>query len=223
MLWHFADCIKCNDLTTGLHTKLVRKPGDTAAFFQDYRVLFCVVRSRNKTNTHLNAGSHLIAVNEFPRSSSNSHKASRLISPCRQIFTCCEPNSPSFIFTRSLLGIIRVFYPYISSSYKRTPTQSCEQILFKFSPRASQVSRQNEHGATRPCTWSLDVQPISSDSVVPFLGLWAIKAFYFTSIAKINQENYSKEKYLLFLSSFKTEHISFLKDPRTDYSMALRE
>lgn len=167
MLWHFADCIKCNDLTTGLHTKLVRKPGDTAAFFQDYRVLFCVVRSRNKTNTHLNAGSHLIAVNEFPRSSSNSHKASRLISPCRQIFTCCEPNSPSFIFTRSLLGIIRVFYPYISSSYKRTPTQSCEQILFKFSPRASQVSRQNEHGATRPCTWSLDVQPISSDNVSP--------------------------------------------------------
>ena len=28
---------------------------------------FFVVRSRNKTNTHLNAGSHLIAVNEFPR------------------------------------------------------------------------------------------------------------------------------------------------------------
>ena len=59
--------------------------------------------------------------------------------------------------------------------------------------------------------------------LVPSLALRAIKAFYFTSIAKINQENYSKEKYLFFLSSFKTEHISFLKDPRTDYSTALKE
>lgn len=175
-------------------------------------------------DAHLRAGSHLNAVNEFPRQSSNSHKASRLISPCRQIFTCCKPKSPSFIFTRSLLGIIRVFYPYLHRTnvlQRKAASKSCSNFRHepaKFPAKTSMVQHglARDHlifGQSAAITWML----------VPFLGIRAIKAFYFTSIAKINQANYSKEKYPLFLSSFKTEHIYFLKDPRTDYSMALRE